>query len=57
MRNVIVAIAKRIGWQQTDISNVERGERRLGVVGFLQFAKAMDVDAAEFIRQFQDNPS
>jgi len=52
-----VELAKRIGWQQTDISKVERGERRLDVVEFLQFAKAMDLDAAEFIRQFQDSLS
>lgn len=41
-----VALAKKVGWQQTDISKVERGERRLDVVEFLQFAKALEIDPA-----------
>ena len=48
-----VELAEKIGWQQTDVSKVERGERRLDLVEFLDFAKAMDLDAAEFIRQLQ----
>ncbi len=51
-----VDLARKIGWQQTDISKVERGERRLDVVEFLLFAKAMDLDAAEFIRDLQRRP-
>ena len=38
---------------QTDISKAERGERRLDVIEFLQFAKAIGLDAAESIRQLQ----
>lgn len=48
-----VELAEKIGWEQTDISKVERGERRLDVVEFLQFAKAIDFEAAEFIRDLQ----
>jgi len=48
-----VELADRIGWQQTDVSKVERGERRLDVVEFLQFADALKVDAAEIIRRLQ----
>ena len=46
-------LAERIRWQQTDISKVERGERKIDVVEFLQFTKAIGVDAAEFVRQLQ----
>ncbi len=48
-----VELAEKIGWQQTDISKVERGERRLDVVEFLQFANAMEVDAAKFMQRLQ----
>lgn len=46
-------LAQRIGWQQTDISKAERGERRLDVVEFLQFAAALEIDAAKFITALQ----
>jgi transcriptional regulator with XRE-family HTH domain len=46
-------LAEAIGWQQTDISMVERGERRIDVIEFLQFAKVLDIDAQEFIRELQ----
>jgi ribosome-binding protein aMBF1 (putative translation factor) len=46
-------LAERIGWQQTDISKVERGERRLDVVEFLQFADALGADPAELVRRLQ----
>jgi transcriptional regulator with XRE-family HTH domain len=46
-----VQLAERLGWQQTDISKVERGERRLDIAEFLAFAEAMKIDAAEFIRR------
>jgi transcriptional regulator with XRE-family HTH domain len=46
-------LAKKLGWQQTDVSKVERGERRLDVVEFLQFAKAIGFDATEFLARLQ----
>lgn len=46
-------LAKKLGWQQTDVSKVERGERRLDVVEFLQFAKAIGFDAAEFLAELR----
>jgi transcriptional regulator with XRE-family HTH domain len=46
-------LAERIGWQQTDISKVERGERRLDLVEFLQFADALKFDAPDFVRRLQ----
>ena len=46
-------LAKEIGWSQTDISKVERSERRIDVIEFLQFAKALGIDAQDFLRQLQ----
>jgi transcriptional regulator with XRE-family HTH domain len=46
-------LAEAIGWQQTDISKVERGERRIDVIEFLQFAKVLNIDAQEFMRELQ----
>ena len=48
-----VELAKRIGWQQSDVSKVERGERRLDLVEFLVFAKALKIDAPEFVKRLQ----
>lgn len=48
-----VELAERIGWQQADISKVERGERRLDVVEFLQFAQGIEFDASEFVKELQ----
>lgn len=50
-------LAELIGWQQTDVSKVERGERRLDVVEFLQFAEALQLDAPEFVRRLQSGRS
>jgi transcriptional regulator with XRE-family HTH domain len=47
------ALAEKLGWQQTDISKVERGERRLDVVEFLQFSEALGIDAGEFLRRLK----
>jgi transcriptional regulator with XRE-family HTH domain len=46
-------LAKRIKWKQTDISKVERGERRLDVAEFLAFAEALKFDASDFIKRLQ----
>jgi len=49
-----IELAEKIGWQQTDISKVERRERRLDVAEFLEFASALEIDAAEFIARLQE---
>jgi transcriptional regulator with XRE-family HTH domain len=46
-------LAKKIGWSQTDVSKAERGERRLDVVEFLIWAKAIGVDAAKFVESLE----
>jgi transcriptional regulator with XRE-family HTH domain len=48
-----VQLAEVLGWQQTDISKVERGERRLDLVEFLEFAEALKIDAADIVRRLQ----
>lgn len=46
-------LAKKLGWQQTDVSKVERGVRRLDVIEFLAFAKAIGIDVDQFISSFR----
>lgn len=46
-------LADNVGWTQTDISNVERGVRRLDLIEFLEFAKALGVDTQSFIGRLQ----
>ena len=48
-----VELAELLGWQQTDISKVERAERRLDIAEFLQFAEALKIDAPEFVKRLQ----
>ncbi|WP_246729118.1 helix-turn-helix domain-containing protein [Methylosinus sp. RM1] len=54
-------LAERIGRTQSFVSKYERGERRLDVVEFAEFVKAMDLDPsavfAQFLQQaFDDAP-
>ncbi|MEQ1514900.1 MAG: helix-turn-helix transcriptional regulator [Usitatibacteraceae bacterium] len=37
-------VAEKMGTDQTVISNIERGQRRIDVVEFYRFAKAIDAD-------------
>ena len=46
-------LAERIGWSQTDVSKVERGERRLDLIEFLEFARAIEIDVATFVDELQ----
>ena len=61
---VLVRTRERIGLKQSDVagrlglpasylSKVENGTRRLDVIELLQIAEAMEVDAAELIRELQ----
>lgn len=53
-------LAKRLGNTQTFISKVERGERRLDVVEFVEVCEALDIDPkaafAEFLRRRYSQP-
>ena len=46
-----VQVAKRLRRPQSFVSKYEGGERRLDVVEFLEVAKALRVDAANFVRR------
>lgn len=40
-----------LGWTQSAIADVERGRRRVDVLEFLDYAAALQADAAEILRQ------
>ena len=45
-------LAERIGRTQSFVSKYERGERRLDVVEFAEFVKAMDLEPSAVFAQF-----
>jgi transcriptional regulator with XRE-family HTH domain len=45
-----IELAKRLGRPQSFVSKVERGDRRLDVIEFLQIAKALNVEPEPIIR-------
>lgn len=47
-----VELAERLGKPQSFVSKVERGERRLDVIEFCQFADALGRDPAELLARF-----
>ncbi len=53
-----VALAERIGRTQSFVSKYERGERRLDVVEFVQFVRAMELEPsalfARFLERFEE---
>jgi transcriptional regulator with XRE-family HTH domain len=46
-----VELAAKLGKDQSYISNIERGQRRVDVVEFYAIARAMDVDPIELFAQ------
>jgi transcriptional regulator with XRE-family HTH domain len=48
-------LARRLGRQQAYISRIERGERRIDVVEFLDLAHAMGLDPGKFIEDFDQS--
>ena len=46
------ALAHRLGRRQAYISRIERGERRIDVVEFLDLAHALGLDPGRFIADF-----
>lgn len=47
-----IALAERIGRTQSFVSKYERGERRLDVVEFAEYIKAMGLDPRSVFAQF-----
>ena len=52
-----VELARRLDRPQSYVSKYERGERRLDVVEFLQIARALNIDAGEFMKTLEGNDS
>jgi transcriptional regulator with XRE-family HTH domain len=48
-------VASRLGKPQSYVSKIERGERKVTVVEFLDLARALDADPLELIRTFESN--
>ena len=46
-------LAQRLNRRQAFISRIERGERRIDVIEFLDLARALRIDAPKFIRAFE----
>ncbi len=44
-------LAERLGWDQSVISEIETGQRRVSVVELIALAKALDFDPAAAIRR------
>jgi transcriptional regulator with XRE-family HTH domain len=43
-------LAKKVGWDQTYVSKIERGVRRVDVIELIAICEAIGLDPAEFIR-------
>ena len=48
-----VDLAKRLEWEQTHISRVERGVRRLDVLELRRWVSAMGVSLSDFVELFE----
>lgn len=46
-------LAKRVGWDQTYVSKIERGVRRVDVIELIAICDAIGIDAAAFVRGLQ----
>lgn len=45
-------VAEALGKNQSYVSKYERGERRLDLLEFLDVAKALDINVADFLKQY-----
>lgn len=43
-------VADRMGTDQSQVSKFERYERRLDIVDFVRYCRAIEVDASDFLR-------
>ena len=48
-----IKLAQVIGADQSDISKIERGERRIDVVEFIYICRALGISMEEFISAFE----
>lgn len=45
-------VSSKLGKPQSYISKIERGERGMGIVEFVEIAQAIGFDPAKFLREF-----
>jgi transcriptional regulator with XRE-family HTH domain len=43
-------LAKKVGWDQTYVSKIERGVRRLDVIELIAICEAVGIDPAKFVK-------
>lgn len=48
-----VGLAERLSWEQTHVSRVERGVRRLDVLELRRWVSALGISLQDFIEQFE----
>lgn len=48
-------LAKRMGWNQTFVSKIERGVRRLDLVELIAICDVLNIDATTFVKRLQQN--
>ncbi len=48
-----VQLAKALGVDQSHISKIERGERRLDIVELREFCRALGISLGDFIKEFE----
>ena len=46
-------LAKKLGWEQSTISMLESGQRRIEVIEFMALADVLDFDPVDVIRQLR----
>jgi transcriptional regulator with XRE-family HTH domain len=46
-------LASRLGAQQSDVSKIERGERRIDLIETLAICRALEIDIHEFITELE----
>ena len=46
-------LAKKLGWEQSTISNIESGQRRVDVLELITIGEAIGFDASEIVKTIQ----
>jgi transcriptional regulator with XRE-family HTH domain len=46
-------LAKKLGWDQSTISMIESGQRRIDVIEFIKMSDTIGFDAAEMVKTIQ----